>query len=294
MRRWAGAARPSSRLSRPWPTVYCSAEVDVGLTLRRSGVLMPWRRKGTHMASVIRLIWRLDHPLSYNFMDKLGTVRKIITDTAPKFWQNVADGNLLYSFTADYLNNETGAARNMTAELQSLNGELRWRTGTDLPRVFQTDEFRNIDRIVRELMRVLEIREMRRAGIRFQGMGRFADGKGGGFRRFTSLVSRDFVGNVEAALRGKNEDLGIQFNGKTEDEIHYRIVCGPAARTDFATVFSQAAGEKEAEMLKQFDFSYDIDLFEFDTSFVEHNLFRWATTKLEKAVALVAGFEKLA
>ena len=47
-------------------------------------------------------------------------------------------------------------------------------------------------------------------------------------------------------------------------------------------------------MLKQFDFSYDIDLFEFDTSFVEHNLFRWATTKLEKAVALVAGFEKLA
>jgi hypothetical protein len=42
------------------------------------------------------------------------------------------------------------------------------------------------------------------------------------------------------------------------------------------------------------DFSFDIDLFEFNTSFVERNLFRWATTTLEKAVGVVAVFEKLA
>jgi hypothetical protein len=46
----------------------------------------------------MRLIWRLDYSLSYNFMDKLGSVRRIVTETVPNYWAKVIDGNILYSY----------------------------------------------------------------------------------------------------------------------------------------------------------------------------------------------------
>jgi hypothetical protein len=135
---------------------------------------------------------------------------------------------------------------------------------------------------------------MKRAGVRFLGMGNFADGKGGALQRFSNLIANNVVAGVENAVVGKNDDLAIILTGKSKDEISYRIQCGPSSQTDFITFFQQPGGDKELELLKLNDFSFDVDLFEFNTSFVEHNLFRWATTKLEKAVEVVAVFEKLA
>ena len=246
------------------------------------------------MARVMNLIWRLDYPLSYSFMDKLGSMRRIVTETVPNYWTKVIDGNILYSYVADYHNIENGVARDMSVEVQSMNGQLRWRTGTDLARVLQTEDFRNINRIVQNLLKIIDVKEIKRAGVRFQGMGNFADGKGRGFQRFSKVITNNVVTGVENAVGGDNDDLAIIFTGKTKDGIGYRIQCGPSSQTDFITFFQQPPGEKELEILKLNDFSFDFDLFEFNTSFVEHNLFRWATTKLEKAVEVVAVFEKLA
>jgi hypothetical protein len=246
------------------------------------------------MARVMRLIWRLDYPVSYGFLDKLGTVRRVVVETVPNFWTNVIDGNILHSYVADYQNIKSGIAREMSVEAQSLNGQLSWRSGTDLARILQTEDFRNIDRIVRELIRIIDIREMKRVGVRFLGMGNFADGKGKAFQKFSNLIANAVISGVEDAVSGNNEDLAIVFTGKTKDGISYRIQCGPTSENDFVTFFQRPGDEKELEVLRQSDFSFDIDLFEFNTSFIEHNLFRWATTKLEKAVEVVAVFEKLA
>jgi hypothetical protein len=246
------------------------------------------------MARVMRLIWRLDYPQSYSFMDRLGTVRRIVGETVPEYWTTISDGNILYSYVAIYQNSESGVSRDMSVETQSLNGQLRWGSGIDFVRVFQTDDFRNTEKIVRELLRVMDVKDMKRAGVRFLGMGTFADAKGGAFQRFSRLIANDVVTGVENAVDGNNDDLAIVLTGKTKDEISYRIQCGPSSRNDFITFFQQPSSEKEWENLKRYDFSFDIDLFEFNIYFVERNLFGWATTKLEKAIEVVSVFEKLA
>ena len=147
---------------------------------------------------------------------------------------------------------------------------------------------------MQDLFRVIDVKEMKRAGVRFQGMGSFSDGKGRALQRFSNFIASKLITGVENTIGGNNDDLAIILTGKTKDEIRYKIQCGPSSQTDFITFFQQPASAKELELLKLNDFSFDIDLFEFNTSFVEHNLFRWATTKLEKAVEVVAVFEKLA
>src|SRR5438128_9777138 len=79
----------------------------------------------------------------------------------------------------------------MSVEVQSMNGQLRWRTGTDLARVLQTEDFRNINRIVQDLLKIIDVKEIKRAGVRFQGMGNFADGKGRAFQRFSKVITNN-------------------------------------------------------------------------------------------------------
>jgi hypothetical protein len=246
------------------------------------------------MAKVMRLIWRLDFSLSYNFLDKLGTVRKILGETIPNYWNTVADGPIQNSFFANYNNTDSGLSREMSVELQSLNGSLTWISGTDMTRVLQTEEFRNTNRIIQELSRTMDVREVRRIGARFYGMGNLPQGIGRPLQIFSRYIEKKIIEGVEAALGGNNDDLAIIFTGKTNDEVSYRVHIGPSSRNDFVTFFQRSGSERELEMLKMNDFSFDIDLFEFNTSFVERNLFRWATTTLEKAVGVVAVFEKLA
>ena len=246
------------------------------------------------MAKVMRLIWRLDFPLSHNFLDKLGTVRKIVGETIPNYWNTVTDGPFQYSFVANYNNINSGLSREMSVELQSLNGSLTWISGTDMARVLQTEEFRNTNRIIQELTRTMDVREVKRIGARFYGMGNFPQGMGRPLQIFSRYIEKRIVDGVEAALRGNNDDMAIIFTGKTDAEVSYRVHVGPSSRNDFVTFFQRSGSGQELEIFKLNDFSFDIDLFEFNTSFAERNLFRWATTTLEKAVGVVAVFEKLA
>lgn len=241
----------------------------------------------------MNLIWRLDYSLSYHLLDKFGTVRRIVAETVPNYWTSIIDGNILYSCIANYQNIEDGISRQMSVEPQSLNGLLRWRSGTDLTRVLQTEDFRRLNRIVETIIKAIDVREMRRLGVRFQGMGNFADGRRNALQRFSHIIAGNVFTGIENMVGGSIDDMAVVLTGKTKDEISYRIQCGPSSANDLITLFQQPGNEKELEFLRLNDFTFDIDLFEFNTSFVEHNLFRWATTKLEKAVEVVAVFEKL-
>jgi hypothetical protein len=245
------------------------------------------------MAMLMRLIWRLDYPLNYEFQNNLGKVRKALFETVPKYWNVLTDGAYAYSFTANYRNMEHRTAREISVELQSINGTFQWSNGTDLVRVLQTEEFRNLDRVVREISRIISLRDITRAGFRFLGLGRFKEKSGTNLEQFTKQLSNKFVTGFEKSMSGRIQDLAVTLVGKTDDSMNYRIACGPTSANDSATLFGPSAGDKEVEILKEYDFTFDIDLFEFNASFVEHNLFRWGTTKLERAVAAVAMLESI-
>ncbi len=83
--------------------------------------------------------------------------------TVPRFWDSVGDGALHSSYVGTAA--KSGTARFISVEPNSLNGDLEWHTGTAWERFLADESFRGIDKVVRELTRVCEIKTLARAGL---------------------------------------------------------------------------------------------------------------------------------
>jgi|SRR6516165_6947320 hypothetical protein len=235
------------------------------------------------MPQAIKLIWRLDYDVSYAYLDRRGSALATLNVEA-NLWEKVGEGAVSMSFVARTENE--GHMRNISVEPTCLNGAIEWRQGTELKKVLEDRSFRGTNRVVEELAKVCEIRMLKRAGIRFFCVDRYADGKAGGVDRFSALIDQRYLKDVGGTL-GKLEDLAFVFEGVTSDKISYRAHFGPFAKKNVEQVL-EAKPSDDLKALGEQDLFFDIDLFETNISFVEHSLFRWAKTKVEKADAFIA------
>jgi hypothetical protein len=177
--------------------------------------------------------------------------------------------------------------RTCSLEPTSVNGAIEWRTGIELGRALQDASFRGADEIVRELLRLLEVKSVSRAGIRIFCTENFADGKRGAHERVLHLIGGELRKKTETAV-GPIRDLGIIFEGETTDHFNYRAVFGPYEKKNIELTLEKKPTDAEYERLGEADLFFDIDLFETNFSFAEHSLFRWANTKLAKAIDFIA------
>src|ERR1700720_2390624 len=115
------------------------------------------------MAQIVRLLWRLDYAASYAYLDKRGSALRAITETVKDFWSNVGFAQIPASFAGNYA--DPRVFRTISLELNSLNGSIEWSSGIDADQVLSDDAFRGTDKIVRELLRLCEIKAMTRAGV---------------------------------------------------------------------------------------------------------------------------------
>jgi hypothetical protein len=114
------------------------------------------------MIQATKLIWRLDFNVSYVYLDKRGTALNAMQNTVKDFWDVVADGTVHSSYTGtttreDYF-------RGISVEPNSLNGELEWTSGLDLSRVLKDESFRGTDKVLREVLKVFDIKSVGRSG----------------------------------------------------------------------------------------------------------------------------------
>jgi hypothetical protein len=236
------------------------------------------------MAKIIKLIWRLDYPVSYAYIDGRGRALKAISETVADFWDKSGDGALHMSFAARHTTEDT--LRTLSLDPTCLNGTFEWRCGTELSSVLRSEQFRAVDRIARELLKTAEIRKVVRAGVRFFCLERYADGRGNAYDRTLSLLHEPLRTNAGATL-GPITDLAITLEGTAEDKVSYRAVHGPYERKNVDLVLEAKPTEDQYKLLEVSDLFFDIDLFENNFSFEEHSLFRWTSTKLEKALAFI-------
>jgi hypothetical protein len=239
------------------------------------------------VARVIRLLWRLDYTASYVYLDKRGAALNALTNTVPNFWDTVADGTI----HASYLGTSTkdNVFRFISLEPNSLNGEMQWSSGTDMKSVLQEGPFRSTNNVVREILKVCDIRVLARAGIRFFCVSKFADGNRNRERTFNQLDSG--MRTLAASSLGSIEDIGIILEGKAQDGIGYRVTFGPFAEKNATmNLLQKPPNPDDLKALADYDLFFDVDLFETNFSFVEHSLFRWAETKLAKAINFIAKY----
>jgi hypothetical protein len=237
------------------------------------------------MAQIVKLIWRLDYPVSYAYLDSRGTALNILSNTVENFWDVLGDGQANMSFLAR--TNKDDRFRTLSIEPTIISGAIEWGSGIELDRALQDASFRGVDRIVRELLKLFEVKALLRAGVRVMCTEKFADGRRPSRERFLNLIDGELRKKAEVAV-GPIQDLGIIFEGQSIDHVSYRATFGPYDKKNVEQILEKKPSDTEYEMLGASDLFFDIDLFETNFSFAEHSLFRWATTKVAKAVDFIA------
>jgi len=233
------------------------------------------------MARAIRLLWRLDFDASYPYLDKRGSALQILNTTIEDFWTTVAPGTLPLSFVAEKFE-ENKSHTSLSWEMTNINGSVEWPIGVDLDSAFESPLLRATDRIVKEALKLAEVRVVRRAGVRVICVEKFATkSKRPALEHVEGLVSSKFREGLAETL-GKPEDFELIYEGSSCDGLSFRAQFGPYAQKNPAAMFLKKWGE-ESKPLDTNDLFFDIDIFEMNFSFAEHSLYRWASTKVAKA-----------
>lgn len=177
------------------------------------------------MAAAFKIIWRLDHDVSYATLDRPGSVLKALMTTYGGFWKQAGDHNIVpHSVTVQ--NTDENCYRNISVEPMSLNGVIEWASAVDLKQVLTVDPFPKIDEIVKELLKICEIKTVNRAGIRFFCVGKDVSKANDRQENFGQFISPGITARVNAAL-DQIGDVGLMIEGTTKDQISYRLTFGP-------------------------------------------------------------------
>jgi len=241
------------------------------------------------MAQVLRLIWRLDYELNFAYLDRKGSVLQAVQSTTPNFWSKIAEGGH-HSFTAEF--RDAKKARTFSVEPQTINGLIEWTAGTDIGRVLQHDDFRTIDKIARQVQKLCEIRNVNRIGMRLLCTSRAGGATRYNHEHFLKFLSPR-VSRLAAGKLGQIQDIAFVLEGASTDAVNYRISFGPLADKNLVSSLGKPLDEKELGVLRQADVFVDIDLYETNISFSENTLFRWAQTKIPRAIDFISEFAKL-
>jgi hypothetical protein len=233
------------------------------------------------MARAIRLIWRLDFEVSFSYLDRRGAALNALINTVEGFWDQVGEGKIPISYAGSAI--EPHTYRTISLEPTCLNGSMEWPEGIPLDRLFDDAVFRNVDRIVRAVLKLGEIRVMTRAGVRIFCVENFEKKTDqSALERIGGLIDLDFQQATVEAM-GEVDDFAMIVEGKTPDGLGYRTQFGPYAAKNPQMVFVHSWTSDLTEALDKSDLFFDIDLFENNISFSEHSLYRWASTKIAKA-----------
>lgn len=237
------------------------------------------------MAKVIKILWRLDFSASYAYLDRRGSALQVLTDTVEEFWTNVGPGRIPLSYAADKL--EDGLSHTAFSwEITSLNGSTEWPIGVELSRAFETPVLRSVDRIIKEALKLSDIKVVSRAGIRLFCVENFASKSDEPIvKRFDRLIDNSFATGLAKTI-GTPNDVAFIYEGADADGLSYRAQFGPYAAKNPKTTFL-ADWKELPSALDKSDLFFDIDIYQQNFSFSEHAFYRWASTKVQKAASFI-------
>ncbi|WP_237480300.1 hypothetical protein [Lichenibacterium dinghuense] len=241
------------------------------------------------MPILIKLIWRFDFSINYVFLDRYGSAAKAIFTTVPNFFAQVAEGAPRTALVGSF--NDAKFVRNITMDITTLSGTMEWRQGTDLTRISNDFQFRNMNKVADELIRINEIKNVVRGGFRLM----FATSTCPSWMRkdnFSEAIHADLSLGVQSTL-GRADDIGFTFEGRDDDLLFYRLSVGPFAEKNLSVAFDGDTNISKELLNSQPKMFFDLDLSEQAFSFPQGSLFKWSRTKLEKAIELAMVFGQL-
>ncbi|MBA1143697.1 hypothetical protein [Mesorhizobium neociceri] len=232
---------------------------------------------------LIKILWRLDYDLSYAVYDKRGACIRTLLDTVPDFLTKVGEARAENRVSGE--TEDSAPAINISIDPNSISGAIEWPFGTALVGVLQHTAFRNVNKVASELMAIAEVAKVKRFGIRFIVLIKSAKLP----LRFGS-VDHMFDEGASKSIRdilGDIKDAAVIVEGKAEDSVNYRVSYGPFAQKNIDMHLAKTKDDIDPEYYSDYNAVVDLDLFELDFFLLEKSLFRWSSTKVDKAEKLV-------
>ncbi|WP_315721607.1 MULTISPECIES: hypothetical protein [unclassified Bradyrhizobium] len=223
--------------------------------------------------------------MSYAYLDNRGSALRVLNETVGGFWNESGPATVPLSFAAERTERDISHTH-FSWEIDSLNGSIEWPVGIDIERLFESPLFRATDRIVREALKLADVRVLNRAGVRLVCVEQFAEKTGRSAReRVCEIAVPVFRDGLERTL-GRTNDVAMVYEGKSDDGLGFRVQFGPYVRKNSEMAFAIKWGDA-SEPLGGNDLFFDIDIYETKLSFSEHSLFRWSSTKVAKAANFI-------
>lgn len=245
--------------------------------------LLGERIKGI-MTKVARLIYRLDFKkMSSAFVDSPGTAIDILDSSEDDFWDSIGENPSKRSLVAKF-HSQGEIYREFNIDPMNINGVIEYTNGIDIETIRKDGTFLELSRLTDRYLKVFEVSEVARAGIRFFVLEKSPVPEGSMFNKFRGACAAPITAAATEHL-GECNDSSILFEGKGADEIYYRTQFGVHIEDDSERMLFPKGGTDSPDLFVKENFNVicDIDLFEKDVSFKEFTLSGWSKTKIDKA-----------
>jgi len=231
------------------------------------------------MRKVVKLIFRVDYRVNYEFLDRPGRILKVLNENIPGYWSEVGEARDTRSISGRWRHPTNSAYRQISVEPKAIWGLFEDFEGLDLADVPNSTFFTNASETLVDIFKMLGISDLLRSGLRMSCIEDF----GGRFehpsKNFLTFLDKEDVQNFESKI-GAIEDVSFTFVGHTQDKIGYRVTFGPGADSDLGSIFEHAeVPTVSEEPTRPHHLTADMDFFETNFSFAGLNLKKWANTK---------------
>lgn len=230
------------------------------------------------MPTVAKLIFRFDYLTAYSYMDKPGTVLRILESRDDDYWDHLGEGTRKRSFIASRQRDNSFYCH-LVFEPQNVVGLIETSEGIPLENFPDYATFTVFSRLTEKFFTELDISEVSRAGLRlflFDGTSPENSSK------YLHLLQTQYSSGISEIL-GEANDIALTLIGTADDGIEYRTMIGPYKNDDALKVFEKLKLTEDELNFGNFAISMDIDLFERNVSFKGLTLTKWSRTKWAKA-----------
>jgi len=241
------------------------------------------------MASIHRLIFRVDFDHNYTLADQPGTIIQTILDASDDYWEVVGPTNTVFQINA--ASGVTGDATNPRARANfsvdtfAIAGNWEIPNGIAFEDVLE-DEFLSVcSHALDEIINKFGIRNFNRVGLRLFITGGetkdFDSHREAVAKRFADIaVPQDLLTGIDLS------DFAQILVGKLEHDIKFRLTSGPGNAPDVQQFLQREISAKEIDRPPH-EFTADIDIFQENINFRGTSLLRWIKAKQPYLIKLL-------
>lgn len=227
----------------------------------------------------MKLIFRLDFPISYDLFDSSGKIIRILNEQFPGYWAQVGETRDARRVTGNTRDDDAGTIRLINVEPTAIHGSLEDRSGISFKEISECEYMEKCDATVTEVLRTFKVTDLTRLGLRLFCTDTYGDRFENPLRKFLNFTDREKTSEFEDEI-GTLSDASFTFEGTSEDDVLFRISFGPGEKTDLQKVFNEIrVDELEESTHLSHHLIADIDMYERDFSFAGNSLKRWARSK---------------